>query len=78
MDPVMYNKDAITREHIEASEIYILKLISDKKHKKDDVCKVEDPGEVCTAEMLGHIIQKRTLTGAVSVTTDFLLKFFLV
>ena len=79
MDPVMYNKDAITREHIEASEIYIRKLISDKNHKKDAVCQVEEPGDVCTAEMLGDIIQKRTISGAVSVATHFLLKFsFLV
>ncbi|KAI4986746.1 hypothetical protein ZWY2020_019376 [Hordeum vulgare] len=53
-------------EHVEAANAYINTLIENGKHRKDVVVKILAPDvDICTADMLGDIIKKKWLCGAI-------------
>ena len=67
---VIVSTEFIDPEHVEAASVYINTLMKNDKHKKDTVVRVPPPdGDICTAEMLADIIQKKYLCGAVSTST---------
>lgn len=66
----MVSTEYLDAEHVEAANAYINTLIENGKHRKDVVVKIPAPDvDICTADMLGDIIKKKWLCGAVSATT---------
>ncbi|KAI5000374.1 hypothetical protein ZWY2020_004963 [Hordeum vulgare] len=58
--------DYLDPEHIEAANGYINTLIENGTHRKDIVVKIPAADvDICTADMLGDIIKKKWLCGAV-------------
>ena len=67
---VVVSTEYLDPEHVEAANVYINTLIKNDKHKRDTVVRVPPPdADICTAEMLADIIQKKYLSGAVSSST---------
>ncbi|KAI4979937.1 hypothetical protein ZWY2020_016690 [Hordeum vulgare] len=67
---VMVSTEYLDAEHIEAANAYINTLIENGKHRKDVVVKIPAPDvDICTAHMLGDIVKKKWLCGAISATT---------
>lgn len=61
---VLIDTNAMTPAHIEAAVIFIQTVIASEKQLKDSVCKVKNPGDVCTAKMLQDILHHEWLDGA--------------
>ncbi|KAI4989056.1 hypothetical protein ZWY2020_036373 [Hordeum vulgare] len=65
---VMVSTEYLDAEHVDAANAYINTLIENGKHRKDVVVKIPAPDvDICTADMLGDIIKKKWLCGAVII-----------
>ncbi|KAI5008176.1 hypothetical protein ZWY2020_009224 [Hordeum vulgare] len=65
---VMVSTEYLDAEHVEAANAYINTLIENGKHREDLEVNIPAPDvDICTADMLGDIIKKKWLCGAVTV-----------